>query len=175
MTTRRQAGDNIHTIVPDPAAILRAGNLARRRQHQLDNLERHRQEALAAQQARIASRTAAERAAIAGTPPQPTPVRPSYPTQSGSSNNPIPTAPPSPIHSVEGLRDPCSHTPSPTPTAAGRSTSMPPGSSTTIPEIKVQQPGATEGDPPLKNSHKAKEETGDATEELSTKDYLRPT
>ncbi|PLW37102.1 hypothetical protein PCANC_19018 [Puccinia coronata f. sp. avenae] len=143
MTTRRQAGDNIHAIVPDPEAILRAGHLARRRQRQLDNLERHRQEALAARQARIAARTAAEQAAIANTPP-----RPPYPTQAYSPAPSIPAGPPSPTRSVEGLRDPRSHTPSPAPSGAARSNSTPPEMSTTIPEIKIQRPGAADGDIP---------------------------
>ncbi|PLW20265.1 hypothetical protein PCANC_07431 [Puccinia coronata f. sp. avenae] len=55
MTTRRQAGDELHALVPDPKAIIQAGNQERRRQHQLDNLERHRQASLAARKARLAA------------------------------------------------------------------------------------------------------------------------
>ncbi|PLW07414.1 hypothetical protein PCASD_24868 [Puccinia coronata f. sp. avenae] len=69
MTTRRQARDNIHSLVPDPKSILRAGNLERRRKNQLDKLKRHQQEALAARQARIATRDAIEQLSIPHNPP----------------------------------------------------------------------------------------------------------
>ncbi|PLW41733.1 hypothetical protein PCASD_05664 [Puccinia coronata f. sp. avenae] len=54
MTTRRQTGDDLHALVADPKAILRAGNQERRHQHQLDKLERHLQASLAARKARLA-------------------------------------------------------------------------------------------------------------------------
>ncbi|PLW54236.1 hypothetical protein PCANC_04518 [Puccinia coronata f. sp. avenae] len=54
MTTRRQAGDDLHALVADPEAILRARNQEHRRQHQLDKLKRHLQASLAAREARSA-------------------------------------------------------------------------------------------------------------------------
>ncbi|PLW34269.1 hypothetical protein PCANC_17684 [Puccinia coronata f. sp. avenae] len=102
----------------------------------INNLERHRQEALAARQARIAARTAAEQAAIADTPPTNTcPTIRSHPIRFFA--NPYPDSP--------SLSNPlCPATWS-----------------------RGWRP------PPLKNSQKAKEETGEPTGELSTNNYLR--
>ena len=69
MTTRSQAGDKIHALVPDPQAMICAGNLKRRRQNQLEKLERHWQEALASRQARLDAQETPTGPSTTKTPP----------------------------------------------------------------------------------------------------------